>query len=433
MRNDTSLLRAALDWSHPLAAGGKLESTLNVASGHTGNDSDRDAGGNPAVGPLRSDIDSDGHDRSVGSTGKLTFPLAHGHALAAGWDANRARRDDTRLERDLLQPLVPVPDGDQHYSGTVARLALYAQDEWQLTPAWSTYLGMRWEGVRIDADGNDFGHARSRSSVFSPIVQTLYKLPGARGDRVRLALARTYKAPPLDALLPHRYTTINNSQVEPDRQGNPNLKPELAFGIDAAYEREWAEGALVAVSVAQRRIDDYARALVSFDGSRWITQPENVGTATTRTLRLETQFPLRSVMPAAPALAVHGDVARNWSHVDAVPGPDNRLDEQVPLSANLGLDWQGERLTLGANAGLRQGGVVRVSTSQTVYLHVQRDLDIYALWKVNRTCRLRVAAVNVLGQDFINERSYATVDSVVRNRVTNVRYPGVRAMLEAHF
>jgi outer membrane receptor for ferrienterochelin and colicin len=432
MSNDMGSLRAALEWVHRFEGGGQLETKFNASGGYTDNGSDRDAGGNPAVGPrwgtLRRDIDSTGHDRDTGTTGKATLPLWEGHALAVGWDASRAHRDDARRERDPTQPALVIPHGDERYTGTVTRLALYAQDEWQVTPAWSAYLGTRWEGVRIRAAGAGFGSARSRASVFSPIVQTLYKLPGKRNDRVRLAVARTYKAPGMEALLPHRYTTVNNSQVEPDVQGNPDLKPELALAIDAAYEREWAPGALFAVSASQRRIDDTTRNLVRFDaaGGRWVSQPENVGSATTRTLQLETHFPVGR-------LALRGDVARNWSHVDAVPGPDNRLDQQVPLSANLGADWQRDRFSAGANFGFRQGGLVRVSANQTVYLHAQRDLDIYASWKLDAGSTLRVTAVNVLGSDFVNDSSYATAGGVLRNRVVNVRRPSVRAAFESRF
>jgi outer membrane receptor for ferrienterochelin and colicin len=426
--NDMGSARAALEWVHGFEGGGKLETKFNTSAGYTDNSSDRDARGNPFVGSLRREIDSTGHDRGLGTTGKATLPLWDGHALAVGWDAGRAHRDDARRERDPTQPALLIPHGDERYTGTVTRLAVYAQDEWQVTPAWSAYLGTRWEGVRIRADGAGFGSARSRASVLSPIVQTLYKLPGTRGDRVRLAVARTYKAPGMEALLPHRYTTVNNSQVEPDVQGNPDLKPELALAVDAAYEREWAPGALFSVSASQRRIDDTTRNLVRFDaaGGRWVSQPENVGSATTRTLQLETHFPLRT-------LELRGDFARNWSHVDAVAGPDNRLDQQVPLSANLGADWQRDRFAAGANVGYRQGGLVRVSAQQTVYLHAQRDLDIYASWKLRAGAQLRVTAVHVLGSDFVNDSSYATLQGVLRNRVVNVRRPSVRAAFETRF
>jgi hypothetical protein len=56
--------------------------------------------------------------------------------------------------------------------------------------------------------------------------------------------------------------SVNNSQTEPDSIGNPNLKPELALGIDASYEHYWAEGALLSASVSTRASTDYTRNLV---------------------------------------------------------------------------------------------------------------------------------------------------------------------------
>ena len=430
MRNDSGALRGDLRWTRKLADGGRLEAKFGVSAGAMEDTSTKDAGGNPAAGALAQRIASSSRDRGVSSTGKASLRLADNHVLGLGWDGGADRRTDARDERDLLPAGAGAADA---WVGRIGRLALYAQDEWHVTPAWSAYLGTRWEGVRIRADGAGFGTARSRASVFSPIVQTLYKLPGKRNDRVRLAVARTYKAPGMEALLPHRYTTVNNSPVEPDVQGNPRLRPELALGIDAAWEHDWAEGAMLSLSASARRIDGYARYLVGEEGGRWVSRPENVGQASTRSLQLETRFPLRALLPAAPALNVRADVARNWSRVDAVPGPGNRLDRQVPLSANLGGDWQGERLSAGANLGVRDGAMVRVSDRQTALLHAERELELYAAWKLDAASVLRLSGLNLLGQDNVNETRYATGDGVLRNRLVNVRRPSLRATYENKF
>ncbi len=435
MANDNDVLRSTLEWTHALESGARLEAKLGASASRTDNTTRRTAGGNPAVGSLARSIDSRGRDRGLSTTGKYTVPLFDGHALALGWDGAWDRRSDARREYDYLDPSVPIPGGDEHYSGHVARLAGYAQDEWTLTPQLSVYLGARWEGVRIEADGNTFGTARSRSGVFSPVLQVLYKPPGMKDDQLRLAVARTYKAPGMDQLLPHRYTSVNNNPAEPDTEGNPNLKPELALGIDAAWEHRWAEGAMLALSASTRRIDDYMRALVVFDDGRWIALPVNVGKARTRTLQLETSFPLRTLVDGAPPLELRANVARNWSSVDGVPGPDNRLDEQVPLSANIGVDYQGERMTAGANFGFRKGGRVAVAADQAAWLHVQRDLELYALWKVDKTSRLRISAANLLGMDMITERSYTDLaaGTTLRNRVTIVGHPSLKLTLESSF
>jgi outer membrane receptor protein involved in Fe transport len=438
MGNDNDAVRGTLHWMHALESGAQLDAKLGASASRTDNSTRRTAGGNPAVGPLTRNIDSRGRDGGLQSSGKLTVPLIDGHALAMGWDGAYDRRSDARRETDYRDPAAVIPDGDEHYRGRVARLALYAQDEWNLTPRLSAYLGARWEGVRIDADGNTFGTARSRSSVFSPVLQTLYKLPGTEADQLRFAIARTYRAPGMDQLLPHRYTSVNNSPAEPDTEGNPNLKPELALGIDAAWEHHWAEGTILALSASTRRIDGYMRSVVLFDGQRWISLPANVGKARTHTLQLEAGFPLPTLFKGAPPVALRANVARNWSSVDGVAGPDNRLDEQPKLSANLGVDVQGERLGAGANFGFRSGGRIAVANNQAVTLHAQRELELYALWMLDRSksgSRLRISAANLLGMDMVNERSYTNVanGTTLRNRLANVGHPSLKLNLESSF
>jgi len=435
MGNDNDAARSTLHWMHALASGARLDAKLGASISRTDNTSTRTAGGNPEVAPLTRTIASRGRDRGLQTSGKLTVPLIEKHALAVGWEGAWDRRSDTRRERDYLDPAARIPGGDEHYTGHVARLAAYAQDEWEITQRLSAYLGARWEGVRIRAEGNTFGSARSQSSVFSPVLQLLYKLPGTKEDQLRLAVSRTYRAPGMDQLLPHRYTSVNNSPAEPDTEGNPNLQPELALGIDAAWEHHWAKGALLSLSASSRRIDDYVRPLIVFSDGRWISVPSNVGNARTRSLQLETSFPLAALMQGAPPLELRANVARNWSSVDGVPGPDNRLDEQVPLSANLGMDYQGERLSAGANFGFRKGGRVAVAANQTVWLHPQRELELYAAWRLDKTSQLRISVANLLGMDMVNERSYldTATGALLRSRVVNLGHPSLRLTLESRF
>lgn len=435
MGNDNDAARSTLHWMHALDSAARLDAKLGASIGRTDNTSTRTAGGNPDVEALTRTIASRGRDRGLQTSGKLTVPLIEKHALAMGWEGTWDRRSDARRERDYLDPAAIIPGGDEHYTGHVARLAAYAQDEWEVTQRLSAYLGARWEGVRIRAEGNTFGSARSQSSVFSPVLQLLYKLPGTKEDQLRLAVSRTYKAPGMDQLLPHRYTSVNNSPAEPDTEGNPDLKPELALGIDAAWEHHWAEGAMLSLSASSRRIDDYVRTLITFDGGRWISVPSNVGKARTRSLQLETSFPLAALMNGAPPLELRANVARNWSSVDGVPGPSNRLDEQAPLSANLGADWQGEQASAGANFGFRSGGRVAVAANQTVWLHAQRDLELYAAWRLDKTSQLRVSAANLLGTDMVNERSYLNMatGALLRSRVVNIGRQGLRLTLESRF
>ena len=116
--------------------------------------------------------------------------------------------------------------------------------------------GVRWEAIETRSVGNSYDPIKNTSSVPSPIMNMLWKVPGSEKDQVRLGISRTYKAVNVGELVPRRFFAANNSPVTPDFIGNPNLKPELSWGIDAGYEHYPAGGGNISLSVYHRRIED---------------------------------------------------------------------------------------------------------------------------------------------------------------------------------
>ena len=162
--------------------------------------------------------------------------------------------------------------------------------------------------------------------------------------------------------------------------------------------------------------------------------PMNAGQATTRGLELETKFPLKAVMKDAPAIDLRASLSANWSRVDGVPGPDNRLDGQTPLSANLGIDYKRTDFSTGASFAWKQGGEVRLSERQTSTIMARRDLEAYALYKFNPKQQLRVALSNLLGQDFVNRGSFVEEGRGLVLRESRFKAgPSARATLEMKF
>jgi outer membrane receptor protein involved in Fe transport len=439
MSNDNNLLREELNWVHKFGSGAKLDAKVTATGGSASNATYRTGAGSPGAGSpyagaLHELILSDNNVRGLSTMGKFTSASWEGHALAFGWDGGYLTSHDARRDRDYDQPDVPLPGGDEFYTANVTRLAVYSQDEWNVTKQWSVYLGARWEGILTRVEGNTFETVHNRSKVLSPLFQTLYKIPGTKGDQLRFAVTRTYKTSSIQALLPHRFNSVNNNQTDPDQIGNPNLKPELALGIDAAWEHYWAEGALVSVSASARNIDNTTRNQTIFDGSRWVSLPVNTGHARARGLELETKFPLKAVIDTATALDLRASLSRNWSSVDAIPGPNNRLTGQTPLSATLGADYKLGAFSTGGSFAFKNGGEVRVSANQVSYESVRRDLELYGLWKFDPRYQLRLAASNLLGQDYIVASSYTQAGSgTQRSRTIYPGKPTVRATLEMKF
>jgi outer membrane receptor for ferrienterochelin and colicins len=92
-------------------------------------------------------------------------------------------------------------------------------------------------------------------------------------------------------------------------------------------------------------------------------------------------------------------------------------------------------MTAGANFGFRSGGRVAVAANQAVWLHAQRDLELYAAWRLGQTSQLRISAANLLGMDMVNERSYLDTGTgaLLRSQVVNLGHPSVKLTLESRF
>lgn len=397
-------LRGEVQYSLALANGGKFETRLRIFGAKMGHDLWR----LPAE-----HIAGRAHERSLGTTGQWSQSTMAGHQLLAGWDLSYLTRTET------LREWLTTRSSREDFDVDTRNLAVYVQDEWTLRPGWSLYLGWRWESLLTDAVG-----VGNRSSIGSPIIHTLVKLPGGRGDQLRLALTRTHKLPGVHQLVPRRFTSTFNSATDPDTMGNPALREERARGIDAGYERSWGKRGMFSIGGWARRIGGITRNEISLAPSgRWVSRPVNTGMARVFGLELESKAAWPGNLEGRVALA------RNWSTVDAIPGPDNHLD-QAPLTVTLGLDGTAGQFTYGGSFIYRRNVRAQHSLTSGSYSSLRRELDLYASWTIDQQLRLRLAVGNATGEDTSSERYYIQPLRTQRTRTWNLADPVLRLTLE---
>ncbi|MBI3730049.1 MAG: TonB-dependent receptor [Burkholderiales bacterium] len=433
----TAILRTDLNWAHRLDADSKLNVKLGFNYNHREVDYNFFGYPLPQDQPFNRHVVSNAAETSVSSSGKYLSRFREDHSLAFGWDGTLTQRSEARLQFDrptnsnvLNKPLV------EDYKANVRRIAMFAHDEWDVTNRLQAYLGLRWEGLNTETTGRLMDAVQTRSSVWSPVLQLLWKLPEQEKDQLRFALSRTYKAPTPRSLVPRRYTANNdNGPTNPDYQGNPQLLPELAWGADFAYESYFAKNSMFSLSAYIKRVQDVTmqnlyEQKVDEQKSVWITTPYNHGTAKVMGIEMDAKFALQNLLPAAPPVEVRLNAARNWSKLDAIPGPDNRLTDQVPLTANLGMDYKrSERQSFGFNFNLQTGGNVQATSGLRTYTGVSRNLDLYGLWKLENKMQLRLSVSNLLHQDVLQASQYSDQDGrKLRSSVT----PG-SAMIRLQF
>lgn len=416
--------RSDITWTHKVGGDGKL--VVKAGINRNRRDGDYLFLGAGATQTLARSVLSNVIDNTATLNGKYLAPLGASHSLGLGWETGRTTRSEFRLQRDTDFAGAPLGVVDENYKALVTRMALFAQDEWSVTPRLQAYLGLRWEGLHTVTDGRTLDQVSSRASVLSPIASLLWKLPESEKDQLRLSLSRTYKAPTPGQLVPRRYSTNNdNSQINSDYRGNPGLRPELAWGVDAGYERYFAKGAMFSLSAYGRRIEDVTVTKLETGTRPYTSSPVNSGRAAVWGIEWDTKFALAS------SVDLRANAARNWSRLDAIPGPDNRLASQVAASANLGLDWrQTTSHTLGMNLNLQFGGPVRQSAELDEYTGPVRTLDLYSLWKIDKTCQLRLSVSDLLAPDRASRRSYLDDTGGTTRLGSEQRHALLRLVLE---
>jgi len=364
--------------------------------------------------------ESRGHnlERSLTGGGKLSQPVGEAHTLALGWDLEQRWRRELRSVVENGAPQLQGYEGEP-FEADLRRVAVFAQDEWTLAPRWSASLGLRAERITVTSAGLDTA-LRNRSQVVTPVLHLTHKLSDTGRDLLRASLTRSYKAPELSALLARPSVNTSypvagaNPAISPDRIGNPALRPELATGLDLAWETYLPQGGVFSVGGFHRRIDGLIRNQVVLMAVPWspvqrhVSQPVNLGRARSTGLELELKGRADELLPAAArppqGLSLRAALSLYRSSVDALPAPDNRLEQQQPWSASTGFDQLlgplagGPPLTVGASLAWTPGYRTRQTLQQTLASTRQRTLDAYALWAIDGQTSLRLAANNLLAQ-----------------------------------
>ena len=420
--DEFSLTRLNGQWRSTLGQGTRLEMQGGLGRAtHRSQSQRNETGGVPRT------LDDSSHslEDSAQLKAKLSTLLEGDHSLVAGLELEAAQRTDARTTLQNGLPL--LSNSADAFDASTQRVAAFAQDEWNLSPQWSAHAGLRWEGIQTQGEGLNGETLTNRSSVWTPLLHAVWKPDPKARDQIRMSLTRSYRSPSLANLvgqpvISSRYAAqgpdaVMNTATSPDRTGNPSLKPELATGIDVAYEHYLPGNGLLSANLFYRRINNLMRTVVGAAPQnvswsalpRWVAAPQNIGNATTQGIELEAKGKLSEIWPGAPGLELRSNLSLFNSKVDSLPGPDNRVDQQPKGTANLGADYKlpGLPLTLGGNVNLTPAYTTQLSNSQWAKAGRKRVVDAYALWQISPLARLRLSGSNLAPEDALSASTVA--------------------------
>lgn len=403
--------RLGLKGTWPLDSDTRLSASLTASRGRrvqasrlTGHDFDD-------VQVRDSTVDSTRVDDLLSARTDLQHRLGAAHTLTAGLQLEGNRRQEDRVQRELIPSWEPDLT-DERYDASSRSVAGFVQDDWLFSKTTTLSLGARLEQLATRSDGNVFDGVRRTHRLASPMLNGLWR-PDAQ-TQWKLGLSRAFRLPEPRDIMPRRWTRPENSSLVPDFIGNPELRPEASWTLTAGWERRLAEGdaGQLGINLVLKRVDDVILdELVELDGA-YVLRRANFGRAWVVLLQARWQDDVPA--PWGGKVQLSAAAGARASRLSALPGPDNRLPEQSPWDLRLEAVHTpvGSRWTWTARWQWRAGFDAQAPSDRLLGKGPGRSVDLSATWQPDAADRWRLSVSGLAASD--------ELDTVLRRTATGV-------------
>lgn len=258
---------------------------------------------------------------------------------------------------------------------------------------WET--GLRYQKTRVevrDLDANT--KDKSDSGIWLPSFNL--RANATENDRIHFSIARTVRRPGFNFLSP---AVLTGELGDNDFQGNPDLKPETAWGVDLGWERQLPGRGVVGLNVFYRDVKDlievYNTEAEGDDGpGTFIYSADNVGDGKVWGVEFDLSTPLSFIGWD------NTGVFLNYSWLDSEIDDDfgaRRFNSQSDYVLNVGFIQ--DVPTWGASFGVtyrKQGDAYSRVVGEEVTTSYDGDLEAFVEKRIGKSLVVRLTGSNLL-------------------------------------
>lgn len=212
------------------------------------------------------------------------------------------------------------------------RYAVYGEGSWRFTDRQTITVGARQEWL------NRSGLVDYQDQHLSPVLA--YRFDLTEQWSIQTNLSQAFKSPNTDRLIPNVTVSTDTdagSLNNPDRGGNPNLKPEKIRAAESTLAYDSASGG-VSVTAYHREIKDYIEKVIALEGTRYVERPQNQDQATTYGVELSGRYALKQT-EAGHSFMLNGQVSTIRAKIEDEQHRERLASDVAPYNTSAGLSY----------------------------------------------------------------------------------------------
>lgn len=306
--------------------------------------------------------------------------------------------------------------------------ALYAEGSWKFTDRQTVTLGARQEWIERS------GLVDYSDSHLSPVLAHRFDFDDHWSLQTNMSQA--FRSPKADRLLPTVSVSTDSdagSLNNPDRGGNPDLRPEKITAFESTLGYNTPSGG-INITAYQRKIDDYIEKVIRQEGTRFVERPQNQNNATTYGVEIAGRYALKQT-ENGHSLMLNGQLSTVRAKVEDENHQQRLVSDVAPYTASTGLSYNYQPWRISTSVNLNYVPEFTRALDNQPYDRTSNErinMDISVTKRFNDGWATTLNARNIFSTDYKERLTIQADGSLYQSRV-NQAIPSVLVSLEKKF
>lgn len=337
------------------------------------------------------------------------------------FDENRQLKFGTDLRSSELESNIADTLDEQRY-------ALYTEGSWKFTDRQTLTLGARQEWI------NRSGLVDYSDQHFSPVLAHRFDFDDHWSLQTNISQA--FRSPKTDQLLPTVSVSTDSdagSLNNPDRGGNPNLRPEKITAFESTLGYNTPAGG-INITAYQREIDDYIEKVIRQENGRFVERPINQDNATTYGVEVAARYALKQT-ENGHSLMLNGQLSTVRAKIEDANHQERLASDVAPYTASAGLSYNYQPWRISSSINLNYVPEFTRALDNQPYDRTSNErvnMDISVTKRFDDGWATTLSARNILSTDYKERLNSQSDGSLYESRV-NQAIPSVLLSVEKKF